>query len=205
MKIIKKDIAERVNQNLDIEVTDAQCAIAVDSLLDVMTDKLVLGYPIRLQGVGKLFPYFKKGGRLVRNPKTGETMPMEDRFVVSFITRTNRSLAEKNDKHTLSLWDLIHAVADHPSMIKAKFGLHKNLIKVSETTVRVFSEIVQESREQCGVVELRGFGVFKTTSSERREVRNPKTNETIKLPEGEKCIRTVFREGKMLKKAMNGG
>ncbi len=208
MKLVKKDFAERLFGVAPEGVTKVQCTEAVDALLNVMTNKLCDGFPVRIQGLGKLVPYFKKGGRMVRNPRTGETMPMEDRYVVSFVTQSNAKILARTEKPTLSLWDLITELSEDKNMRKnyssyrSVIDTRAKLLKLSELTVRTFNDAVIEARSECRTIELRGFGVFKTTVTKHKTKRNPRTGEVTEL-KGERCLRTVFKEGEPLKQALN--
>lgn len=214
MKIVKQDIIDHVfNAMAHKNVTKVQCQNAVDALLNVITTRICDGHPIRIQGLGKLVPYLKKGGRPVRNFATGELIAMPERFVVSFITQAGKSaLSHKkmiadSEKPTLGLWDLINELTDSAEMrrnyssYRTALTTRNKMVELSEATVRVFNDMVKESRENGLTIELRGFGTFKTTKKKANKKRNPKTGETIVTD----CVkvRTVFTEGKALRKALD--
>ena len=62
----------------------------------------------------------------------------------------------------------------------------------------VFDEIAQ-ALAQGSRVELRGFGVFSTRRRRARPGRNPRTGETIRLPETKT---PCFKAGKVFKDAV---
>lgn len=213
-KFVKQDLIERVYNMAACEnVTKAQCQNAVEALLEVMTVRLCDGYPIRIQGLGKLVPYMKKGGRLVRNFHTDALMPMPDRFVVSFITQAGKSVLENKkaiasaERPTIGLWDLINELTDNRTMQRSYSSYRRALttrtkmIALAEMTVRVFNEVVKDSREFGMTIELRGFGTFKTSKSKSTKKRNPKTG--VMTTAEVVNIRTVFTEGKALRAALD--
>lgn len=87
--------------------------------------------------------------------------------------------------------------ADLVEQIASRIELSK---KESEHIVNtVFRSIVQALADG-DKVELRGFGSFRTRTRKPRMGRNPKTGDTVDVPE--KSI-PIFKPGKNLKKIVN--
>lgn len=61
----------------------------------------------------------------------------------------------------------------------------------------IIDSIVDEGR-----IELRGFGVFEVRMRKPRKALNPRTKETVRVPE-KKVVR--FRAGKLMGKRVAGG
>ena len=207
-KITKTNIVSNVIKEMPFRVPRSHCNNALNALIEILIEKLADGYPIRIQGVGKLIPYFKAGGREVRNLQTGEVMKMEDRMVVSFVSSSRKVVAARSEKPTLSLWDLITALSEHNTMkknLRSNRGFYHaehQLNKLAECTVRGLVAAFMESRESCATVEMRGFGTFKTSRVVSANCRNPRTGEVIDKEVAQ--TRSVFHEGKALKTALRG-
>ncbi|MBG0777656.1 MAG: integration host factor subunit beta [Desulfovibrionaceae bacterium] len=75
-------------------------------------------------------------------------------------------------------------------------------ISLDEATlyVNTFMDSVREALVQGERVEIRGFGSFKIKSYKSYKGRNPKTGESVKVPE--KRL-PVFRAGKEIKDLVN--
>ncbi|MCW1429436.1 integration host factor subunit beta [Novosphingobium sp. JCM 18896] len=71
-----------------------------------------------------------------------------------------------------------------------------------ERAVDTFFDEVTESLAQGGRVELRGFGAFSTRQREARKGRNPRTGDTVDVPE--KRV-PYFKPGKEMRARLNVG
>ena len=71
-----------------------------------------------------------------------------------------------------------------------------------ERAVDTFFDEVAESLAQGGRVELRGFGAFSTRQREARKGRNPRTGDTVDVPE--KRV-PYFKPGKEMRARLNVG
>lgn len=71
-----------------------------------------------------------------------------------------------------------------------------------ERAVDTFFDEVAESLAQGGRVELRGFGAFSTRQREARKGRNPRTGDTVSVPE--KRV-PYFKPGKEMRARLNVG
>ena len=67
---------------------------------------------------------------------------------------------------------------------------------VTEVVRMVFDGIMEILVEEGGI-ELRNFGVFKVKNRKARKARNPRTGETVMVPERRTV---VFKAGGMMKK-----
>ncbi|MEJ5976948.1 integration host factor subunit beta [Novosphingobium sp. PS1R-30] len=71
-----------------------------------------------------------------------------------------------------------------------------------ERAVDTFFDEVTDSLAQGGRVELRGFGAFSTRQREARKGRNPRTGDTVEVPE--KRV-PYFKPGKEMRARLNVG
>jgi integration host factor subunit beta len=71
-----------------------------------------------------------------------------------------------------------------------------------ERAVDTFFDEVGESLAGGGRVELRGFGAFSTRQREARKGRNPRTGDTVQVPE--KRV-PYFKPGKEMRARLNVG
>jgi len=77
----KADIVERVQKEMG--GTRSECAVLVESVLNIMKDTLEAGEDVKISGFGK-FTVRKKRDRKGRNPQTGEGMTITARRVLTF-------------------------------------------------------------------------------------------------------------------------
>jgi nucleoid DNA-binding protein len=64
-------------------LTQAEIRIAVEEMLESLTEELVRGRTIELRGFGTFYVR-ERAARPARNPKTGEVVPLEARVVPLF-------------------------------------------------------------------------------------------------------------------------
>jgi integration host factor subunit alpha len=81
MTMTKKEIVLKINA--EIGIPQNECAGIVDSLFQIMKDELANGNPVMISGFGK-WGVLKKKARTGRNPKTGESITISARKVVTF-------------------------------------------------------------------------------------------------------------------------
>ena len=72
--------------------------------------------------------------------------------------------------------------------------------KEVESALKSFVDVVTEELTNKGKIQLVGFGTFETSVRPEREVRNPRTGETMKVAES---VVAKFKPGKALKDAVN--
>jgi integration host factor subunit beta len=70
--------------------------------------------------------------------------------------------------------------ADIVERISATTGLTK---KDTAMVINRFFEVVTEALSQGNNIEIRGFGSFKVKTRRARKARNPRTGETVDVPE----------------------
>ncbi len=70
--------------------------------------------------------------------------------------------------------------ADIVERISATTGLTK---KDTAMVINRFFEVVTEALSQSNNIEIRGFGSFKVKTRRARKARNPRTGETVDVPE----------------------
>ncbi len=69
-----------------------------------------------------------------------------------------------------------------------------------EKVVNIFFDEIAHRLAEGGRVELRGFGAFSTRERKARTGRNPRTGETVDVPE--KRV-PYFKPGKEMRKTLN--
>ena len=79
--LTRADLSEAVHRQVGLSRTES--ADLVKSILERVTDALITGQAVKLSSFGT-FMVRSKGGRVGRNPKTGEEVPITPRRVLVF-------------------------------------------------------------------------------------------------------------------------
>ena len=79
--VTRADLAEAVYQEVGLSRNES--ADLVESVLQMISDELVSGSSVKISSFGS-FLVRQKGGRMGRNPKTGEEVPIGPRRVLVF-------------------------------------------------------------------------------------------------------------------------
>lgn len=79
--LTRADLSEAVHRQIGLSRSES--ADLVKSMLDLMSDHLVEGETVKLSSFGT-FMVRAKNGRVGRNPKTGEEVPITPRRVLVF-------------------------------------------------------------------------------------------------------------------------
>lgn len=79
--LTRADLSEAVHKQIGLSRTES--ADMVKSVLDLMSESLVEGKSVKLSSFGT-FMVRSKNGRVGRNPKTGEEVPITARRVLVF-------------------------------------------------------------------------------------------------------------------------
>ena len=79
--LTRADLSEAVHRQIGLSRSES--ADLVKSVLDMMSDTLVEGRSVKLSSFGT-FMVRSKSGRIGRNPKTGEEVPITPRRVLVF-------------------------------------------------------------------------------------------------------------------------
>lgn len=79
--LTRADLAEAVYQ--EVGLSRSESSQLVESVLNELADTLVKGETVKLSSFGS-FQVREKGGRVGRNPKTGEEVPIAPRRVLVF-------------------------------------------------------------------------------------------------------------------------
>ncbi len=79
--VTRADLSEAVYQSVGLSRNES--ADLVESVLEEISRSLVRGETVKLSSFGS-FSVRQKGGRIGRNPKTGEEVPIEPRRVLVF-------------------------------------------------------------------------------------------------------------------------
>lgn len=165
----------------------SQAKRSIDYLFKLLFENLSNGRVIYFKNLGRLKCTIKDTGRPVRNPKTGEEFIMPDTVQISF---SKSASIEKNEKFGKYLHSEI--IRDLEKRFKSKdaalfiYGLlEKSLREVQKDGARI---------------EIRGFGTFSQRLRNPRVGRNPRTGDSVDLPERKMIF---FKAGKLLQKETN--
>jgi integration host factor subunit alpha len=79
--LTKSDLVETIYSQLEFSKKDS--IELVESVISILKHTLETGEDVKISGFGK-FEVKKKNGRRGRNPKTGETLLLDARRVVTF-------------------------------------------------------------------------------------------------------------------------
>ena len=79
--LTRADLSEAVHRQIGLSRSES--ADLVKSMLDMISDQLVEGKTVKLSSFGT-FMVRSKNGRIGRNPKTGEEVPITPRRVLVF-------------------------------------------------------------------------------------------------------------------------
>ncbi|AZU04185.1 integration host factor subunit alpha [Glycocaulis alkaliphilus] len=90
--LTRADLADAIHR--DIGVSRQESAQLVEAVLDMISDTLVKGETVKLSSFGS-FQLRDKNGRVGRNPKTGEEVPIDPRRVLVF--KPSQVLKERID------------------------------------------------------------------------------------------------------------
>lgn len=90
--ITRADLADAVHQQVGLPRQES--AQLVEAVLDMVSDTLVSGDSVKLSSFGS-FVLRDKNGRVGRNPKTGEEVPIDPRRVLVF--KPSQVLKERVD------------------------------------------------------------------------------------------------------------
>ena len=77
----KKEIVTRIADETDIKQIDVKKSVQM--ALDIITGSLVKGETVELRNFG-IFKVKMRKARMARNPKTGESVPVPEKKVVTF-------------------------------------------------------------------------------------------------------------------------
>jgi len=77
----KKDIVLKISEDTDIKQIDVKKVVQMT--LDIIVSALSRGETVELRNFG-VFKVKSRRSRIGRNPKTGQTVPIPERKVVSF-------------------------------------------------------------------------------------------------------------------------
>jgi len=91
--VTRSDLSEVVYSTVGL--SRGESSQIVETVLDEISDALVRGEDVKLSSFGS-FLVRQKNGRIGRNPKTGEEVPIEPRRVLSF--RASHVLKDKINK-----------------------------------------------------------------------------------------------------------
>ncbi|QCI79851.1 integration host factor subunit alpha [Hankyongella ginsenosidimutans] len=79
--VTRADLSEAVYQQVGL--SHAESALLVEAVLDMIGEALVAGENVKISSFGT-FVVRQKGGRIGRNPKTGEEVPIDPRKTLTF-------------------------------------------------------------------------------------------------------------------------
>lgn len=98
----KADIVEEISTNTGL--TKVETKAVVDGVLSSIVNAIADGERIELRGFG-VFKHKSRKPRIARNPKTGEEVPLDKRYVPvfkpspDFLKKVNSSIKEQNGEN----------------------------------------------------------------------------------------------------------
>jgi len=95
MSMLKKELVDQISHDLSIHKQDV--AIAVDIILDSMTEALANDRRVELRGFGS-FSTRKRKARQTKNPRTGVVMDIDERKTIHFTMSKSIKDALINEK-----------------------------------------------------------------------------------------------------------
>ena len=95
MTLTKNEIIDSMYEQLDIP--RKECAQITESIFDIIKEELENGNPVMVSGFGK-WTVKSKRKRNGRNPKTGESMVIDARKVVTFKPSSSLKNKVNDDK-----------------------------------------------------------------------------------------------------------
>jgi len=101
MNITKADIVDRISANVGISKVEAKTVL--EEVLASVIDSLAEGRKIELRGFG-VFNTKYRSARTARNPKTGESIQLGEKYVptfkpsLDFVAKVNEKLGNKKNK-----------------------------------------------------------------------------------------------------------
>ncbi len=95
MSMLKKELVDRISDDLTIQKQDV--AVAVDIILDSMVEALTDGRRVELRGFGSFSTRSRKA-RQTKNPRTGVLMDIGERKTVHFTMSKSLKDALINEK-----------------------------------------------------------------------------------------------------------
>lgn len=164
---------------------------AVKEILEHIASTLENGDRVEIRGFGSFSLHYREP-RESRNPKTGEKVELEGKYVPHF-------------KPGLELRERVNLINRETAVgATTKKELSDNLVdklgfsqRDAKETVEVFFEEIRKALESGEPVKLSGFGNFDLRDKNERPGRNPKTGEDIPIT----ARRVVtFRPGQKLMK-----
>jgi integration host factor subunit beta len=93
--MLKKELVDQISHDLSIHKQDV--AIAVDIILDSMTEALANDRRVELRGFGS-FSTRKRKARQTKNPRTGVVMDIDERKTIHFTMSKSIKDALINEK-----------------------------------------------------------------------------------------------------------
>lgn len=162
----KADIVSTILDALKQEnqpITKPQGEEVIEAFLRFLEDNFALGKAVSLTNYGRLTPYFKPGGRPVRNPKTLQPMIMPDTVNV----RLNGHKSDVGRTATSELVDHIATIISHDQ---------------AKIAVKTIIGVLQQTKTGELRIEIRLFGCFAPRWRNERQGRNPSNGDKVITP-----------------------
>ena len=96
--MIKSDLVTNIKKKFPY-LSDADCLLCVNQMIEFMAYHLSIGNKFEIRGFGT-FAIKRRDARMVRNPKTGETMHRNETAYPSF--KSGKMLKERVNKVNLA-------------------------------------------------------------------------------------------------------
>ncbi len=161
--ITKAMLVERICENhFDGHSMKTAARGALEHMLEIIIEQLSDNNIVMLKKHGKLVPKIKKGGRTVRNPKSGETSKMGTIATVTMPKTINKDALKTYGRVPTSL-------------LTELLGIRCADNELAKATISEFLKALEETRDGTSRIEIREFGVFSSREVKAGMRRNPKT------------------------------
>lgn len=186
--ITKRTILEGIINSLGGDVSprfEREMKRCIDSYFEYLIDRISSGHVVYFTGVGKIYSLYKKAGRPVRNPKTGEPKVMSETINYKFSSANNNTKNTRmfrNGKVTKEmqlsyLESYINQECASLFLIKSESNRLARLIH--SVIISNINSVVKDGHR----MEVRGFGVIHQKVRRKCIVRNPKSGERFESEE----------------------
>ncbi len=177
-KIVKSDIINNISENL--QINNNKSSLIVKIIINKLKYNIMTKKKFNITKFGK-FTVKKKAERIVKPFKGNKDYIIKPKNVVTFNISTifkkrlNNKLETKKPNYSktleMSIYDELKAL---------DIEISRDIIKKA---VNSFFENISNELLNGNKIEIRNFGRFKTKNYKSYLGRNPKTNESILVPE----------------------
>lgn len=189
--LTRKEIIEHIQKDLPEDKANLVSPVFT-CLLNKIIDTLSNKQSVMLKSVGTFSVVHKASRKGVRNPKTGEELVLDPRYIVTL--NGTKKIDEK-----LITSELVKEVTTDVLNLQSKDKLDVKSDFV-QTCLYKFIDLINSVEQGTHRIELRGFGVFSPTFVKAKKCRNPKTGESVWV---DSKFKVSFKLSSKLRKKLN--